>query len=52
VVGGVVPTDYYTAPTFNTPADNTVVRGADEYIRIQFNGREAFVREADAVLAN
>jgi hypothetical protein len=52
VVGGIVPTDCYYAPALNTPADYTVVRGTNEYLRIQFNGREAFVRKADAVLAN
>jgi hypothetical protein len=52
VAAGSVPTDYYHTPTFNAPADYVVVRGTDEYVRIQFNGREAFVRTADAVLSD
>lgn len=52
VVDGNVPTDHYYAWTYNSslPYDHTVFVGATEYLRIQFNGRQAFVKKADVVL--
>lgn len=53
VVGGTVPTDHYFAWTYNSslPYDHTVFVGGTEYLRIQFNGRQAFVKRADVVFA-
>lgn len=53
VAGGAVTTDHFYAWTYNSslPYDHTVFTGATQYIRIQFNGREAFVKKSDVVLA-
>jgi hypothetical protein len=45
---GRVPTDYYSAVTFNSV--NTLVTGRDPYYQISFNHRIAFVRAADVTV--
>lgn len=52
VVSGTVPTDHYFAWTYNSslPYDHTVFKGNDQYLRIQYNGREAFVLKSDVTV--
>ena len=48
VTSGSVDATYYNATVFTTdPADNTLVRGTDQYYRIFFNHRFAFVKASD-----
>ncbi|MET9803090.1 peptidoglycan recognition family protein [Streptomyces sp. NPDC006368] len=46
VTGGRTPGEYYFAPGFDT-AGHRVVRGQEEYHRIQFGHRVAFVKASD-----
>jgi len=54
LAGSDTPTDYYYAWTFDLslPYDHTVFKGNDKYLRIQYNGREAYVRAADVNLTD
>jgi hypothetical protein len=47
-IGAAVPTDYYSAVTFN--GVNTNVVGTDHYYQISFNHRVAFVRTDDVTV--
>ncbi|SBT53533.1 N-acetylmuramoyl-L-alanine amidase [Micromonospora narathiwatensis] len=48
-VGGVLPGEYYRAVSFDgsVPGDRTVVRGANQYVQIQFGHRVMYVNLDD-----
>jgi len=49
VTEGEVPNDHYFAWTYNAslPYDHTVFKGGERYLRLTYNGREAFVKAAE-----
>ncbi|MEV0065236.1 N-acetylmuramoyl-L-alanine amidase [Amycolatopsis sp. NPDC050768] len=48
-VGGVVPSEYYSATTFDV-SDHVVVRGKMKYVEVQFGHRVEYVNLDDVVL--
>ncbi|WP_326568157.1 peptidoglycan recognition family protein [Amycolatopsis rhabdoformis] len=48
-VGGIVPSEYYSATTFDV-ADHVVVRGKMKYVEVQFGHRVEYLNLDDVVL--